>query len=90
MKGVEDEMVEWHHRLNQREFEQTLGDGEGQRSLACCSSRGRQESDTTERLNNHRSEKEAITKDSIMNLDWSFRVFSGRSFSAMIPPFLQP
>ena len=64
MKGVEDEMVEWHHRLNQREFEQTLGDGEGQRSLACCSSRGRQESDTTERLNNHRSEKEAITKDS--------------------------
>ena len=27
-----------------------LGDGEGQRSLACCSSWGHNESDTTERL----------------------------------------
>ena len=31
-------MVGWHHRLNGHEFEQTLGDGEGQGSLACCSS----------------------------------------------------
>ena len=30
-------MVEWHHQLNGHEFEQTLGDGEGQGSLACCS-----------------------------------------------------
>ena len=51
-----------NHRLNRHEFEQTLKDGEGQRSLACCISRGRQESDTTERLND-RSEKEAITTD---------------------------
>ena len=29
------------------EFEQTPGDGEGQGSLACCSPRGRRESDTT-------------------------------------------
>ena len=37
-KGVkEDEMVGWHHRLNGHEFEQTLGDSEGQGSLACCS-----------------------------------------------------
>ena len=36
-RGVtEDEMVGWHHRLNGREFEQTLGDGEGQGSLACA------------------------------------------------------
>ena len=56
-------MVGWHHGLNGHEFEQTAGDGEGQRSLACCSSWGRQESDTTERLNNNRSEKEAITTD---------------------------
>ena len=48
---VEDEMVGWHHRLNVHEFEQTLGDGEGQGCLACCSSCGRKESDTTERLN---------------------------------------
>ena len=34
-KGVtEDGMVGWHHRLNGHEFEQALGDGEGQRSLA--------------------------------------------------------
>ena len=40
-KGIiEDEMVEWHHRLNGlngHEFEKTLGDSEGQRCLACCS-----------------------------------------------------
>ena len=34
---TEDEMVGWQHQLNGREFEQTPGDGEGQRSLACCS-----------------------------------------------------
>ena len=37
-KGVtEDEMAGWHHWLNEHEFEQTLGDGEGQGSLACYS-----------------------------------------------------
>ena len=30
---TEDEIVGWHHRLNGHEFEQTLGDGEGQGSL---------------------------------------------------------
>ena len=34
---TEDEMVGWHHRLNGHKFEQILGDGEGQGSLACCS-----------------------------------------------------
>jgi len=34
---TEDKMVEWHHRLNGHEFEQTQGDSEGQGSLACCS-----------------------------------------------------
>ena len=48
---TEDEMVGWHHRFNGREFEQTLGDGEGQESLACCGPRGRKESDTTAPLN---------------------------------------
>ena len=41
----------WHHRLNGCEFECTLGVGDGQGGLACCDSRGRKESDTTERLN---------------------------------------
>ena len=30
-------MVGWHHQLDGHEFEQTLGDGKGQGSLACCS-----------------------------------------------------
>ena len=33
---AEDEMVGWHYLLNGHELEQTLGDGEGQGSLACC------------------------------------------------------
>ena len=51
-KGTtEDEMVRWHHRLNGHAFEQALGVGDGQGSLACCSPWGRKESDTTERRN---------------------------------------
>ena len=39
-KGTtEDEMVGWHHQLNAREFEKTVGDSERQGSLACCSQR---------------------------------------------------
>ena len=34
---TEDETVKWHHQLNGCEFEQTVGDSEGQRSLVCCS-----------------------------------------------------
>ena len=45
-------MVGWHHQLNRHEFEQTPGDGEEHRSLACRSPWGRKESDTTERPNN--------------------------------------
>ena len=45
--ATEDEMVGWHHQLDRCEFEQTQGDGEGQRSLACCSPWGHKESDTT-------------------------------------------
>ena len=51
-KGTtEDEIVGWHYRLNGHEFEQALGVGDGQGSLACCSPWGCKESDTTERLN---------------------------------------
>ena len=35
--ATEDEMVGWHHRLNEHEFEQTAGDGEVQGSLVGCS-----------------------------------------------------
>ena len=51
MGTTRDEMVGWHHWLNGHEFEQALGIGDGQGSLACCSPWGRKESDTTERLN---------------------------------------
>ena len=51
-KGTtEDEMAGWHHWLNGRESEWTLGDGDGQGGLACCDSWGCKESDTTEWLN---------------------------------------
>ena len=48
---TEDEMVRWHHQLDEQEFEQAPGVGDGQGSLACYSPQGRQESDTTEPLN---------------------------------------
>ena len=45
---TEDKMAGWHHRFDGHEFEQALRDTEGQRRLACCSSWGRKELDTTE------------------------------------------
>ena len=45
---TEDEMVGWHHQLDEHEFEQTPEDSERQGSLACCSSRGHKEMDTAE------------------------------------------
>ena len=40
--------VEWHLQLDGHEFEQALGAGDRQGSLACCSPWGHKESDTTE------------------------------------------
>ena len=48
---IEDEMVGLRHQLNGHEFEQILGVGDGQESLACRSPWGCQESDRTEQLN---------------------------------------
>ena len=51
-KGTtEDEMVGWHHRLDGHEFEQALGVGDAQGSLACCSPWGCKQLDTSEQLN---------------------------------------
>ena len=48
-KGItEDEMVGWHHRLNGHGFGWTLGVGDGQGGLGCCSSWVCKESDMTE------------------------------------------
>ena len=46
-RRIEDEMVGWHHQLNEHEFEQTPEDGEGQGNLACCSPWDHKEWDTT-------------------------------------------
>ena len=62
-KGTtEDEMVGWHHQLNGHECEWTLGVGDGQGGLACCSSWGCKGLDTTEQLNwtELKAEKETI------------------------------
>ena len=48
---TEEEMVEWHHRLNRHEFAWTPGVGDGQGGLACCGSWGHKELDMTEQLN---------------------------------------
>ena len=51
-KGMtEDKMAGWHHGLDGCKLEWTLGVGDRQGDLACCSSWGHKESDTTERLN---------------------------------------
>ena len=48
---TEEQMAGWHHRLSWHGFGWTLGVDDGQGGLACCSSWGLRESDTTERLN---------------------------------------
>ena len=45
---AEDEMAEWHHRLDGHECEQAPEAGDGQGGLACCGPCGRKESDMTE------------------------------------------
>ena len=51
-KGMtEEEMAGCHHWLDGREFEWTMGDGDGHGGLACCDSWGRKKSDTSELLN---------------------------------------
>ena len=47
---TEDEMVGWHHQLDEHAFDQALGVCDGQGGLACCSPWGHKESDMTERL----------------------------------------
>ena len=55
---TEDEMVRWHHRLNEHEFEQTPRDSEDQRNVGCCGPRGHKESDKTKQLNNSKNPME--------------------------------
>ena len=71
-KGTtEDEMAGWHHQLDGREFEWTLGFGDGQGGLACCDSWGRKELDMTERLN----WTELIVTKRLCNMDTQIMAF---------------
>ena len=49
-RGRQNKLVGWHHQLDGHEFELSLGVGDGQGGLACCSPWGCKESDTTEQL----------------------------------------
>ena len=59
---TEDETVRWHHQLNGHEFEQTVGDGERQGSLVCCSPWGHKELNTTEQLSNNIIKEEVVRR----------------------------
>ena len=50
-KGIEDEIVGWHHRLNGHGLMWTLGVGDGQGGLVCFSPWGHKELDITQWLN---------------------------------------
>ena len=79
-------MVGWYHWLNGHEFEQTLGDSEGQASLVCLSPCwGYKESNITERLNNNRNACVLVIPKS------AFRSFNSVQFScSVVCDYLQP
>ena len=61
-------MVGWHHHFNGHEPGQTLGDGERQESLACCSPWGHKELDMTEQVNNNNNDQPLDTR---ADMPWS-------------------
>ena len=79
-----DEMVGWHHRLNGYESEQTLGDSEGQGSLACCSLWGHKKSDTTKQLNNNQRKHKCGKHNSYITWVQSFHIYDMPFMGAMI------
>ena len=84
-RGQQDEMVGWHHWVNGHEFEQTLGNSEGQGSLACCSLWGCKKLDMTERLNNSLCNSWCMLANTdfpscqIMTLYCLFKLLGGKS-----------
>ena len=77
-RGWQRMMVGWHHWLNGYGFQWTLGVGDGQGGLACCSSWGLKESDTTEWLNwtEHHKGKSVLINDNY-ELDANWDLFTG-------------
>ena len=66
---TDDEMVGWHHRLKEHEFEPTQGDREGQKCLAGCSSWGHKELGTTQQLN--KDIMKSMTNKTVSNCSYS-------------------
>ena len=60
---TENKMIGWHHQLNGHKFEKTLGESEGQGSLACCSPWGHKELDPPQVLNDNKNQLFEIIKD---------------------------
>ena len=73
---TEDKMVGWHHQLSGHEFGQSLGDSEGQGSLASYSSWGSKESDMTQQLNDNNNKQREQAACAQKTPGW----FSGKSF----------
>ena len=72
---IKDEVVGWYHQLEGYEFEQALGVGDGQGSLACCNPWDCKESDTTEQLHSFthsptHSLQEGAQRDWLPQGDW--------------------
>ena len=66
-------MIGSHHQLDEHEFEQPPGDGEGRGSLGCCSPWGRRESDTTEQLDsNSNSNNPLLLRLPVSEIQWAF------------------
>ena len=66
---AEDEIVGWHHQLNGYEFEQSPGDGEGQRSRVCCNQWGHKESDMT-------ANQQQLQQPYLLGKSWYGKMFS--------------
>ena len=72
-KGTtEDEMAGWHHLLNEREFEQAPGVGDGQGSLVCCSPWACKELDMTDWLTKLNCENPRGDTDTLKFLNFTF------------------
>ena len=84
-KGTrEDEMVGWHHQLKGHDFEQTLGDGERQGSLTCCSPWGRKELDMIEWLNNTSCLKRSLSSSLFRPFRVGFEEAMSLSLSSLL------
>ena len=82
-RGWQDEMDGWHHQCNEHELGQTLGDGEGQGNLVCCSPWGCEELDTTWRLNNNLTK---LMQWDIENLNRSIATYENGSMDQNLTP----